>query len=89
MTLTKTALRAFQKSFRDHIPAGEALTREQVARLVFRETSEFEIYHCNMKTGDDIQSGPYYCGDVADFVAPGPGGGVVTLCRRHKRRLER
>lgn len=84
--LTKTAARTLQKTCRDYIPGGKALTRDQIVQLVFRETTEIEIYHCGTRTGDDIQSGPYYCGDIADFVAPAPGG-VVAVCARHKRRI--
>jgi hypothetical protein len=86
--LTKTAARTLQKNLQDYIPKGKALSRDQVARLVFRETTEFEIYHCGTRTGDDIQSGPYYCGAIADFVAPAPEGGIVAICGRHKWRLD-
>lgn len=87
--LTKTAARTLQKNLRDYIPKGKALTRGQIAQLVFRETTEFEIYHCGTRTGHDIQSGPYYCGAIADFVAPAPDGGLVAICGPHKRRMGR
>jgi hypothetical protein len=87
--LTKTDARSLLKNLRDYIPKGKTLTRDQITQLAFRETSEFEIYHCGTRTGDDIQSGHYYCGAIADFVAPAPNGGIVAICGRHKRRLGR
>jgi hypothetical protein len=86
--LTKTAARTLQKNLRDYIPGGKALSRDQLGQLVFRETAESEIYHCGTRTGNDIQSGPYYCGAIADFVAPVPGG-IVAICDLHKWRLGR
>ena len=86
--LTKTEARTLQKNLRDYIPGGKALSRDQVEQLVFRETTEVEIYHCCRQTGDDLQSGPGFCGALADFIAPVPNG-LVALCGPHKRRLER
>ena len=84
--LTKSAAQRLQKNFQDYIPGGNRLSRDQVVALQFRATAELEIYHCGMQTGNDIQSGPY-CGDLADFVAPGPDGGIVAVCGRHKQKL--
>jgi len=86
--LTKTAAHTLQKNLRDYIPGGKALSSDQIEQLVFRETAEFEIYHCGTRTGEDIQSGPYYCGDIADFIARTSDGGVVAICGRHKRKME-
>lgn len=88
--MTKTEARALKRAFADYVPrGGKPLTQDQIGKLVFRATLEHEIYHCGTQTGDDIQSGPYYCGDIADFVAPAPvpGGGVVALCGKHKRKI--
>ena len=87
--LTKTDARQLLKNLRDYIPKGKTLTRDQITQLVFRETSEFEIYHCGTRTGIDYQSGPYYCGAIADFVASAPDGGIVAICGRHKRKMDR
>lgn len=87
--LTKTAAHALQRNFQDYIPDGEALTRGQLGQLVFRATTELEIYHCGRRVGNDLQSGPYYCGDVDDFVAPVPGGEgkIVAVCARCRKKL--
>lgn len=88
--MTKSEARDFLETCRDYLPrGGRALRQEEIRSLQFRETAEHEIYHCGCQTGDDIQSGPYYCGAIADFVANAPDGssGVVAVCGRHKRKI--
>lgn len=43
---------------------------------------------CGVQTGDDIQSGPFYCGGVATLIGD-TDGGVVCACARHESALRR
>jgi hypothetical protein len=81
--VTKEEAKALRK--RDFIPNGE---RVDIRTLTFRETGEYEVYQCCFPTGNDPQSGPFYCGDIADFTADVDGGGVVAVCQRHFDRIK-
>ncbi len=83
--ITKTEARALLEKTRDYIPGGKQPVPEPRA-LPWRPTTELEIHHCGVRTGDDIQSGPYYCGAIADFVATVPNG-LAAVCKKHHKRL--
>ena len=75
----KENARKLQGSF---VPAGEPIAASE---LLFRRTLECEVYRCCRKTAFDPQSGPIFCGQVAEFVAEikddlGNVTGVVGLC---------
>jgi hypothetical protein len=77
----KTAAKALK---RDYIPGGPGMSREEAEKLTWRPTMEHEVHQCGRQTGDDYpQSGPIYCGDVADFIAISPSGSVMAVCKRH------
>lgn len=40
-------------------------------------------HRCGVRIGEDVQSGPFYCGKAATLVADGEGG-VVAACGRHE-----
>jgi hypothetical protein len=82
--ITKTEARDLLKKTRDYIPGGKPVSNPQI--LQWRPTTELEIHHCGVQTGDDLQSGPYYCGALADFVAEVPEG-TAAVCRKHHERL--
>lgn len=67
----------------DYIPLGNDLS---VDSLAFFPTGEHEVYFCSQHTGHDVQSGPFYCGDVASHVAFGSNGEVICLCDRHMKK---
>lgn len=71
---------------RDYIPNGRRISRDEFSDLKFRRTEEYEIYQCGCQTGNDIQSGPIYCGRVADFLAETKEG-VLAACKSHFRNL--
>ena len=50
----------------DFIPNGEPIS---IKELSFRRTFKFEVYRCCERTSYDLQSGPIYCGGVAEWVA--------------------
>ncbi len=76
--MTKEDARRIRKL--DFIPGGKPV---DINTLRFRRTDSTEILHCCRQTSDDdIQSGPIYCGDIAEYVAPTEGG-AVALCERH------
>ena len=41
------------------------------------------VPRCGTQTGDDIQSGPIYCGRIADFEGNDEEGNVVHSCEIH------
>lgn len=80
--ITKTEAKELLK--RDFIPKGKPVN---IKGLVFRHTDELEVYPCCYRTGNDIQSGPYYCGQISDWITEVEDGGCVSLCEKHGRRL--
>ena len=86
MELTKERARKLLKG--DFIPGGKAV---DVRDLTFRKTLEHEVFQCCARTGYDPQSGPFYCGDVAELVAEiekdGIVTGVVALCNHRGHKL--
>ena len=79
--LTKSEAKALRHM--DYIPNGKKV---DIRKLHFRETEEHEVFFCAAQTGNDIQSGPIYCGDVADWISHTQDGGVACLCNRHANR---
>lgn len=74
----KTLAKSLQ---RDFVPGGPSV---DVRKLSFRRTTEDEAFQCCAKTTYDPQSGPIFCGRVAEFVAEVPEqGGHVAICKRH------
>lgn len=72
------------KSFlkKDFVPNGKSV---KIDTLTFRRTKDYEAYHCCRQRGYDIQSGPTFCGDLAEYIAfAEDGSGVVALCKRDK-----
>ena len=76
MALSKEQAKQLQ---RDFIPGGGPV---DINTLRFRHTLSDEIYQCCKKTGNDPQSGPIYCGDVAEYIARTENG-LVACCERH------
>ena len=79
MQLTKEKAKQLLKG--DFIPGGKEV---DITNLDFRETREDEVYQCCRQTGYDLQSGPLYCGNVAEYVAF-TDGGLVALCGNQRR----
>lgn len=93
MELTKSLAKQIGRG--NFIPDGPSI---DVTKLTFRRTAEHEVFPCSFTVGNDIQSGPLYCGDVAEFIATAEhskteGGkrvmGIVTVCSRCSRKLPR
>lgn len=74
--LTKEMAREIRQG--DYIPKG-IIGRVDANKLSFRKTTEHEIHRCCQITGNDPQSGPIYCGEIAEFIAF-HNGGIVVLC---------
>jgi hypothetical protein len=67
---------------RDYIPGGEPAYQATNLRKI-------EGYaRCGASIGSDLQSGPFYCGDRATWMADSQGG-FMCVCDRHKNILER
>lgn len=77
MQTTKEDARGIREP--DFIPGGRYV---DIDILCFRRTGSSEIFRCCRQTDSDIQSGPFYCGDIAEYVAPTEGG-TVALCERY------
>lgn len=69
----------------DYIPGGGRVRVRDLVNL--RDTDEPSA-RCCAQTGNDIQSGPIYCGAPAVKQAADRNGGVVYVCSRHARQLE-
>lgn len=75
----------------DYIPGGAKL--DNLDRLYGRQPAT-GLERCGVQTGDDLQSGPMYCGDlaVATYRLDGIPGACLCVCKRHdapfKRRCE-
>jgi len=78
MTMTKTEAKNLLK--RDFIPGGKNVSSDELKQLEFRRTTENEVFQCCVQTGRDVQSGPGYCGDIAEFVAFFDDGRMVAMC---------
>jgi len=75
--LTKERAKQLQ---RDFIPGGKAVN---IRTLRFRRTeSDEEVHQCCRQTSYDIQSGPIYCGKIAEYIAD-TADGHVALCEVH------
>lgn len=78
--MTKTQAAGLLK--RDYIPNGKPV---DCSKLTFRRTGEHEVYQCCHQVGYDVQSGPLYCGDIAEWISEvitEGGRGVIALCKR-------
>ena len=66
----------------DFIPDGDSV---DIRTLRFRKTREDEVFQCCRHVGYDPQSGPMYCGDIAEYVAYKDSKFVATCDRpRHR-----
>ena len=77
MQMTKEDARRIKEP--DFIPDGKSV---DINTLRFRRTGSTEILRCCCQTSYDIQSGPIYCGGIAEYIAPTKGG-AVALCEHH------
>lgn len=78
--MTKTEAKELLKG--DYIPKGKRVDPEVLRMMQFRRTFEHEVYRCGRHVQYDPQSGPIYCGCLAEFVAV-TDNGIVALCQRH------
>lgn len=70
----------------DYIPGGSRVKFSELRNL--RDTDEPD-HRCCQQTGNDIQSGPIYCGQPAVKVADCIDGSIVCVCKKHAPNLER
>jgi len=86
MELTKEAAKKLVRG--DFIPDGDETI--DLTSLKFRRTRNDEVFQCHQQTGYDTQSGPMYCGKIAEFVSlaekDGEIIGVVALCNHNRHR---
>ena len=86
--MRKSDAKKLVEQMRDYIPGGKPT---DIRSLTFRRTHEHEVLLCGTRTGDDIQSGPYYCGAIADWAASVSESlsstAVVAVCNKHGDRL--
>ncbi len=75
--ITKELARQLQ---RDYVPNGRAVNIEDFQGR-WRRTRDGEILQCGRSRSYDLQSGPIYCGRVAEYVAE-MGDDQLILCKR-------
>jgi hypothetical protein len=80
--VNKSEAKKLVEKMRDYIPGGARVA--DVKALTFRRTREDEVILCGAQTGDDLQSGPCFCGKIAEWVAR-TSGGVAAICDRHAK----
>lgn len=84
MELTKEMAKGLKEPF---MPNGNWV---EIRELTFRKTNPNEVFRCCVQTGFDPQSGPFFCGEIAELVADVIKDNVmigkVALCnhRGHK-----
>ena len=82
--MRKSEAKALIEKMRDYIPGGK---RADLSKLTFRPTLERgDLFLCGAEIGEDDQSGPYFCGKPADWVAVSPDG-TAAVCDRHADRF--
>lgn len=77
----------------DYVPKGRSVSEKEFKTLEFRRTREDEVGRCACSWSNDTQSGPMYCGKLAEVIAVVNGKGSVPvstlyLCERCRKRLE-
>ena len=86
--LTKTQIKQMQELMKpDYIPNGKS--RIYLGDLKFRRTQEHEVCRCAAMTGDDIQSGPIYCGKLAEWIHECEDGSFIASCDKHTPKRNR
>jgi len=50
---------------------------------IVRKLSEHEVKRCGRWVGEDAQSGPIYCGRIAEYKCIDVNGLMLFLCREH------
>lgn len=81
--MTKTEIKTLIES--DFIPGGKCI---DVSNLVFRKTNQTEILRCCKTVGEDVQSGPIYCGSIAEYTSQ-TDHGRINFCERHSNHIKR
>jgi len=66
----------------DYIPGGKTATSATNIRPAAAG------HRCGVSTGEDVQSGPFYCGKPATLTGDSEGG-VVCACAGHESALRR
>ena len=83
--MANSHLKSILKTMRDYVPKGRIVTPDEVRKAPWREVEDGEICYCHQRVANDIQSGPIYCGDLADFTADFPDNHCLSFCARHFR----
>ncbi len=88
--MTREEIKALIKDFkRDWIPSSDGLNGKHICRdKIINVRPAQRLERCCHITGTDDQSGPIYCGDLADYIADVVGieGVIVAVCAYHKRK---
>lgn len=80
MQMTKEVAKKLREGH--YVENGIEITHKEFKKLKFRKTNSTEIERCATIIGDDSQSGPLYCGDIAEYVGKRKKG-ILWLCERH------
>jgi len=72
---------------REFFPKYNPSDEQNLQAISFRKTTENEIHRCCAETNYDSQSGPIYCGDIADYISNSPlipSDKLFAFCEKHK-----
>ena len=76
----------YTRSTRDGKGKIRTVLREEFKKLKFRKTNEDEIFWCGVKIAEDSQSGPIYCGEVAEYIALTESIAACS-CKKHPPKI--
>jgi hypothetical protein len=80
--ISRSEAKEFTRQAKDYIPGG-AIVKEP-DKLVWRRLEDHEeVSFCCVQTGYDLQSGPMYCGAVADWRGDQGGLDSTFACDNH------
>ncbi len=69
----------------DFVPDGTVMSFDKIHKegIAFRKLSRDEVWRCCRMTSEDIQSGPIYCGKMAQLLGALPDSTFIALCDAH------
>ena len=86
--LTKSLIKAANAFREDWVPKEKGEIIPDPKALKWRTTEEWEVYHCAIVTGNDIQSGPIYCGQLCEYIhITEDQKKYIAVCELHYQRL--
>lgn len=80
--MNKTLAKSLQGDF---VPDGTSEFIIERGKTDWKELSEDQVHRCCTQTSYDVQSGPIYCGNIADYFTIVGNDEIVTVCKKHAK----